>query len=156
MFIASSMRQLTKNKYERMKQISLKGRTFPADLNHAGTVFGGWAMAKMDKAASIQVEEVIKSPAVTLSVSNISFIKPIHNGDVFMIYTEVTRIGNKSMDISVELIVRSREDLSEFKVTEGVFTFVAVDSTGKPTLIRDVLRASVEPYIRELLTPKKG
>jgi acyl-CoA thioesterase YciA len=73
-----------------------------------------------------------------------------------MIYTEVTRIGNKSMDISVELIVRSREDLSEFKVTEGVFTFVAVDSTGKPTLIRDVLRASVEPYIRELLTPKKG
>lgn len=137
-----------------MKQISLKGRTFPADLNHAGTVFGGWAMAKMDKAASIQVEEVVKSPAVTVSVSNISFIKPIHNGDVFMVYTEVIRIGTKSMDINVELIVRSREDLSEFKVTEGVFTFVAVDNNGVPVPVRDVLRSSVEPYIRELLERK--
>lgn len=137
-----------------MKQLSLKGRTFPADLNHAGTVFGGWVMSKMDKAASIQVEEVIKSPAVTVSVSNISFIKPIHNGDVFMGYTEVLRIGKTSMDIRVELIVRSREDLTEYKVTEGVFTFVAVGPSGKPVEIRSVLRESLEPYIVELLEKK--
>jgi acyl-CoA thioesterase YciA len=137
-----------------MKQLSLKGRTFPADLNHAGTVFGGWAMAKMDKAASIQIEEVIKSPAVTVSVSNFSFIKPIHNGDVFMVYTKVERIGNTSIDIGVELIVRSKEDLSEYKVTQGVFTFVAVDTEGKPVQVKSVLRDYLEPYIMEMLDLK--
>lgn len=138
-----------------MRQLSLKGRTFPTDLNHAGTVFGGWVMAKMDKAASIQVEEVINSPAVTMSVSNFSFLKPIHNGDVFMVYTQVQRIGNTSIDIHVELIVRSKEDLSEKKVTQGVFTFVAVDTSGKPVKIREVLRSHVAPYITELLSASK-
>ncbi len=137
-----------------MRQISLKGRTFPADLNHAGTVFGGWVMAKMDKAASIQVEEVINCPAVTVSVSNFNFIRPIHNGDVFMVYTKVNRIGNTSIDINVELIVRSKEDLSEHKVTEGVFTFVAVDTKGRPVQVRNVLRSFVAPYIKELLENK--
>lgn len=137
-----------------MRQLSLKGRTFPADLNHAGTVFGGWAMAKMDKAASIQIEEVIHSPAVTVSVSNFNFIKPIHNGDVFMVYTKVDRIGNTSIDIGVELVVRSKEDLSEYKVTQGVFTFVAVDTQGKPVQVRSVLRSHVAPYIKEMLAGK--
>lgn len=137
-----------------MRQLSLKGRTFPTDLNHAGTVFGGWVMSKMDKAASIQVEEVIKSPAVTVSVSNFNFLKPIHNGDVFMVYTKVDRIGKTSIDVGAELIVRSREDLSEFKVTQGIFTFVAVDAKGKPVEVRSVLRSFVAPYIMEMLETK--
>jgi acyl-CoA thioesterase YciA len=137
-----------------MRQLSLKGRTFPTDLNHAGTAFGGWVMSKMDKAASIQIEEVINSPAVTISVSNLNFIRPIHNGDVFMVYTTVERIGNTSIDIGVELIVRSREDLSEYKVTQGIFTFVAVDTKGKPVPVRNVLRSYVAPYIMEMLGNK--
>lgn len=137
-----------------MRQLSLKGRTFPSDLNHAGTVFGGWVMAKMDKAASIQVEEVVHAPAVTVSVSNFSFLKPIHNGDVFMVYTKVDRIGNTSIDIGVELIVRSKEDLTEYKVTQGVFTFVAVDANGKPVKVRSVLRSYVAPYIMDMLESK--
>ena len=137
-----------------MKQLSLKGRTFPTDLNHAGTAFGGWVMSKMDKAASIQIEEVIKTPAVTVSVSNLNFIRPIHNGDVFMVYTTIERIGNTSIDVGVELIVRSNEDLSEYTVTQGVFTFVAVDAKGKPVQVRSVLRSYVAPYIKEMLEAK--
>ena len=137
-----------------MKQLSLKGRTFPTDLNHAGTAFGGWVMSKMDKAASIQIEEVIKTPAVTVSVSNLNFIRPIHNGDVFMVYTTIERIGNTSIDVGVELIVRSNEDLSEYTVTQGVFTFVAVDEKGKPVQVRSVLRSYVAPYIKEMLEAK--
>lgn len=134
-----------------VRQLSLKGRTFPSDLNHAGTVFGGWVMSKMDKAASIQVEEIIKSPAVTVSVSNLSFLSPIHNGDVFMAYTHVERVGTTSLDICVELIVRSKEDLTEHKVTKGIFKFVAVDDKGKPVPIKKVLRDYVDPYIQEMI-----
>ena len=30
-----------------MKQIALKGRTYPTYLNHLGTVIGGWIMVKL-------------------------------------------------------------------------------------------------------------
>ncbi|CAA6808979.1 MAG: Acyl-CoA thioesterase [uncultured Sulfurovum sp.] len=133
-----------------MRQLSLKGRTFPTDLNHAGTVFGGWVMSKMDKAASIQLEEIIKSPAVTVAVSNLSFISPIHNGDVFMIYTKIDKIGNTSIDICVELIVRRKEDLTEYKVTQGIFKFVAVNDEGVPVTVASVLREQVPKYVKEL------
>ena len=41
-----------------MRQLSLKGRTYPTDLNPGGTAFGGWVMAKMDNAASIAVDDI--------------------------------------------------------------------------------------------------
>jgi acyl-CoA thioesterase YciA len=135
-----------------MRELSLKGRTFPSDLNHAGNVFGGWVMSKMDKAASIQIEEIIRSPAVTVAVSNLTFLSPIQNGDVFMVYTQVEKIGNTSMDICVELIVRSKDDLTEHKVTKGVFKFVAVDKSGKPVPIRSVLRDYIPPYIQKMIS----
>ncbi|MFK5938450.1 MAG: hotdog domain-containing protein [Sulfurimonas sp.] len=55
-----------------MKKISLRGRAYPGDLNHSGIVFGGWIMAKMDKAASIAVEDIVNSGAVTVSVSDLN------------------------------------------------------------------------------------
>lgn len=134
-----------------MRQISIKGRAFPSELNHTGTVFGGWVMSKMDKAASIQVEEIINSTAVTVSVSNLEFLSPVYSGDVFTVYTHVLKIGRTSMDISVELIVRSKANLTEHKVTKGIFRFVAIGKTGKPVEIRSVLRNHYPEYINELL-----
>ena len=134
-----------------MQQLSLKGRAFPGDLNHNGTVFGGWVMSKMDKAASIQVEEIIKSPALTVAVSTLTFLSPIHSGDVFKAYTNVNKIGRTSIEICVELIVRSKDDLTEKKVTNGIFKFVAVDQAGAPVLVSEVLRDYIPDYVKEML-----
>ena len=49
-----------------MKELALKGRAFPTDLNPAGTIFGGWIMAKMDQTASISVEGIVFFAAVTV------------------------------------------------------------------------------------------
>lgn len=68
-----------------------------------------------------------------------------------MVYTRVEKIGNTSIDICVELIVRSTDNLSEYKVTRGIFKFVAVDTKGKPVPIRSVLKEYVHNYILELL-----
>ncbi|CAA6805905.1 MAG: Unknown protein [uncultured Sulfurovum sp.] len=86
-----------------MKMIALRGRVFPTDLNHAGTVFGGWLMGKMDKAASIAIENIVISPAVTVAVSDMSFIRPVYSGAVFTIYTQVKHIGNTSIKIDVDV-----------------------------------------------------
>jgi acyl-CoA thioesterase YciA len=134
-----------------MKMIALRGRVFPTDLNHAGTVFGGWMMGKMDKAASIAVEDIIFSPAVTVAVSDMKFIKPIHNGAIFTIYTEIIHIGRTSIKVDVDVQIKSRETREEFSATKAVFTFVVVDAESKPKDVREVIRYNVDDYVKEML-----
>ena len=134
-----------------MKQISLRGRAFPTDLNHSGTVFGGWIMSKMDKAASIAVEDIVNAGAVTVSVTDLQFLKPITNGDIVTIYTEIIKIGNTSLKIDVNVMVRNKQIHKEYSVTNAVFTFVTVDEDRKPINVRKVIRDDVDDYITKLL-----
>ena len=134
-----------------MRQLSLKGRTYPTDLNPGGTAFGGWVMSKMDKAASIAVDDIIKSPAVTVTVSRINFLKPIHNGDIFIIYTEITAIGTSSITIYVSVEVKNMDTNEQYEVTSAEFKFVAIDKKGKPVNVRSVLRKDIAEDIKTLL-----
>ena len=134
-----------------MRKLSLKGRTYPTDLNPGGTAFGGWVMSKMDKAASIAVDDIIKSPAVTVTVSRINFLKPIHNGDIFTIYTEITAIGNSSITIYVSVEVKNLDTNEEYEVTSSEFKFVAINREGKPVSVRNVLRDDINDDVKTLL-----
>ena len=138
-----------------MRSISLKGRTYPTDLNPSGTAFGGWVMAKMDKAASIAVDDIIRSSAVTVTVSRINFLKPIHNGDIFTIYTEITAIGTSSLTIYVSVEVKDLNTNEEFEVTSAEFKFVAIDKNGKPVNVHSVLRDDIGEHIETLLERTK-
>ena len=133
------------------KQIALKGRTYPTDLNHSGTVFGGWIMAKMDKAASIAVEDIVDSGAVTVSVTDLHFLKPVKNGDIFTIYTAIEKIGNSSIKIHVSVMVRCKESHEEYEVTDAIFTFVTVDANHKSINVRSVIRDDISKEIQALL-----
>ena len=134
-----------------MKKISLRGRAYPSDLNHSGTVFGGWIMAKMDKAASIAVEDIVDSGAVTVSVTDLNFLKPIRNGDIVTIYTEIIKIGNTSIQINVNVMVRCKKSHEEYNVTEAIFTFVTVDENGKSISVADVIRDDIDDDVKALL-----
>ncbi|WP_309497576.1 hotdog domain-containing protein [Sulfurovum sp.] len=134
-----------------MKKISLRGRVFPTDLNHAGTVFGGWLMGKMDKAASIQIEDILISPAVTVAVSDMSFLRPVYSGAIFTIYTEVLAIGNTSVKVDVDVQIKCRDTHEEYSVTHAVFTFVIIDDNKRPRNVREVIRDDIDDYIRRKL-----
>ena len=134
-----------------MRQLSLKGRTYPTDLNPGGTAFGGWVMAKMDKAASIAVDDIIQSQAVTVTVSRINFLKPIHNGDIFSIYTEITAIGTSSITIYVSVEVKNHDTNKSYEVTSAEFKFVALDDEEKPVDVRKVVRPDIDEHIKRLL-----
>ena len=134
-----------------MKEIALRGRAYPGDLNHSGTVFGGWIMSKMDKAASIAVEDIVNSLAVTVSVSDLHFLKPVRNGDIITVYTSITKIGNTSIEISVEVMVKCKESRENYAVTDALFTFVTIDKDGHSIPVRDVIRDEVQEYVKRLL-----
>jgi len=135
-----------------MKELSLKGRVFPSDLNHQGSVFGGWVMSKMDKASSIAVENIIRGRAVTVHVSEINFKKPIYNGDIFTIYTEIVALGKSSITIDVEVNVTNHITYEETEVTNAQFKFVSVDDRGSSIPLKSVLRPSIPEYVEKLLS----
>lgn len=134
-----------------MRQLALKDRAHPSDLNPAGTVFGGWVMAQMDKAASIAVDEIVYSNIVTVSVSNLHFKKPVRSGDIVTIYTTIKKIGRTSIIIHVEMDVKHHVSNREYPVTDGEFKFVTVDENGYPIPVRDVLKKNIDESIKELI-----
>ena len=70
-----------------------------------------------------------------LSVSNITFLEPVHAGDTVCCYTEVKRTGRTSITLDVEVWVLRQGQGERVKVTDAVFTFVAVDDDGRPRAI---------------------
>ncbi|HSR74601.1 MAG TPA: hotdog domain-containing protein [Sulfurovum sp.] len=138
-----------------MRQLTLRMQAYPSDLNPIGTVFGGWIMSMMDKAASIAVDDLIESPAVTVGVTDLHFIKPVRNGDIVTIYTTIQKIGNTSVSVYVEVVVECRkprcDTRCEMDVTHAVFTFVAISKEGESVPIRSALRSNLSDDVKKLL-----
>jgi acyl-CoA thioesterase YciA len=113
----------------------LRTLAMPADTNPSGDIFGGWIMSQMDIAGAILVKEITMGRCVTVAVDGFKFLKPVKVGDVVCCYGQVAKIGNTSVSVQLEVWVRpvtreSESSCPRFKVTEALFTYVAVDDDG--------------------------
>src|SRR5437868_15328458 len=106
------------------------------DTNSIGDIFGGWLTSQMDVGSSILAAKVAQARVVTVAMVGMSFLEPVRVGDTVACYAWVERIGRTSMVIPVEVWVRRYMHGEELRVTHGVFTYVAVDSDGKPIPVR--------------------
>lgn len=114
-------------------KLTLRTLAMPRDVNVNGDIFGGWVLSQMDIAAGIVAGERAQGRVTTVAVDAMKFIRPVKVGDVLCIYAQVERVGRSSMGIGVEAwVLRGRVGARE-KVTEAVFTFVAIDEAGRPT-----------------------
>ena len=107
----------------------------PADTNPAGDIFGGWLMAQMDLAAGNTAARIAKGRSATIAVDGIQFLQPVHVGDEVTLFAELEAVGRTSMKIKVEAWRRARDGDETEKVTEALFTFVALDQTGRPRAV---------------------
>ena len=132
----------------------LRTLAMPADTNPNGDLFGGWLMSQMDIAGGILAKETAHSRVVTVAVDSFKFLKPVKVGDVVCCYGRVLRIGTTSIAIDLEVWVKSvRRETEEawprFKVTEALFTYVAIDGEGNKRAIKAAPRyendISVDP-----------
>ncbi|EKF9702508.1 acyl-CoA thioester hydrolase YciA [Vibrio cholerae] len=119
-------------------QLLLRTLAMPADTNANGDIFGGWIMSQLDLAGGILAKEISCGRIVTVSVSSITFKKPVKVGDVVCCYGECTKIGRTSMSINLEVWVKpvKEEGIGErFQVCEATFNYVAIDANGRPRAI---------------------
>lgn len=104
----------------------------PTDTNPAGDVFGGWIISQMDLAAGTTAAFRANGRAATVAINGVVFLEPVVVGDEVSIYTEITREGRTSLTIHVQTWRRARHTHLTSKVTEGDFTFVALDENRRP------------------------
>ena len=109
----------------------------PADINANGHIFGGWVLSQMDIAAGIAASRRAKGPVATVAIEAMKFIAPIHLRDVISVYAEVERVGRTSMGVKIEVVANRDLGATEVKVTEGLFTFVALDEDNRPRPVGD-------------------
>lgn len=111
---------------------AIRTLAMPADTNANGDIFGGWLMAQMDLAGAIVAVPVARGRIATVGVEAMTFHKPVHVGDVVSFYGKVERVGRTSIRVKIQAWARrDRLDVEE-PVTEGIYTYVAIDDDRKP------------------------
>jgi acyl-CoA thioesterase YciA len=109
----------------------------PADTNPAGDIFGGWLMSQMDLAAGNAAARRAKGRCATVAVESMKFVEPVKVGDEVTVWADLVRVGRTSMTFHVSAGRRARTGTDVSKVTDAMFTFVALDADGRPRPIPD-------------------
>ena len=118
------------------KELVLKVVPMPADCNANGDIFGGWVMAQVDIAGSIVPARHVRGRMATVAVNEFIFKQPVRVGDILSFFGGVTRIGNTSITVQVEVYAERYDTQGHYiKVTEASLTYVAIDDQGRPRRI---------------------
>jgi len=115
---------------------ALRTIAMPSDTNPNGDIFGGWILSQMDLAGGTHAFYEAQGRVATVAVTAMKFHKPVNVGDEVSCYCETRKIGQTSITVLVETWVRRRRLAAEEQVTEGLFTFVAIDSAGNPRAVK--------------------
>ncbi len=114
-------------------ELVLKVIPMPADCNANGDIFGGWVMAQVDLAGAVLPARRVRGRIATVAVNEFIFKQPVRVGDILSFYANITRVGNTSITVDVQVFAeRLREDNASLKVTQATLTYVAIDDSGKP------------------------
>ena len=111
----------------------------PGETNPLNNLFGGELLARMDRAASIAARRHSRRITVTASVNHVAFNRAIPMGSVVTIEAKVSRTFKTSMEIYIDVWIEDRESGIKNKANEAIYTFVAVDETGRPVEVPAIL-----------------
>lgn len=117
----------------------LTDMVLPGETNPLNNLFGGELLARMDRAASIAARRHSRRIVVTASVNHVAFNRAVPLGSVVTVEAKVSRAFNTSMEVFIDVWIEDRESGERTKANEGIYTFVAVNDTGKPVLVPEVL-----------------
>lgn len=118
-------------KLEPQGRLAVRALAMPADTNPNGDIFGGYLLSQMDIAGALHSQEVAKGRTVTIAIDSMSFLLPLYVGDTLCCYCETLKVGRTSITVKVEAWAVRRFASERIKITEGIFTYVAIDDDRK-------------------------
>ena len=116
-------------------RVEMTELVLPGDTNALGTIFGGKVMQWIDIAASVAGMRHSAGNVVTASIDALTFLTPIHLGEIVRLQAQVNFVGKTSMEIGVRVEAENPRTAARRYTTKAYLTFVAIDSDGKPRAI---------------------
>ncbi len=110
----------------------LRTVAMPRDANASGDIFGGWTLSQMDLAGGTFAVGLSGKRVVTVRIDAVEFLRPVLVGEDVSVFCRMEEQGTTSVKVGIECWARERGSADAHKVTEGVFTYVAVDENGRP------------------------
>ncbi|MCL9682926.1 acyl-CoA thioesterase [Legionella maioricensis] len=120
-------------------ELTIQTLAMPVSTNANGDIFGGWIVSQMDLAAGVLAKRLSQGRVATVAINSMTFLKPVHVGDVVSCHVELIKQGNTSMTIGVEVWALPATQAERYQVTEGVFVFVAIDENRKPRQVSKIV-----------------
>lgn len=122
-----------KPKHPSESRTMMTDMVLPSETNPINNLFGGELLARMDRAASIAARRHSRRITVTASVNHVAFNQAVPLGSVLTVDAKVSRAFKTSMEVYIDVWMEDRFSGERSKANEAIYTFVAVDETGKPT-----------------------
>jgi len=119
----------------------------PTDANTLGNVLGGKVMHLVDLAAALAAVRHARCPVVTASVDQMTFLHPVHIGQLIILRSSVNRVFRTSMEVGVRVEVEDLLTGHRKHTSSAYLTFVAVDKNGR--------RVAIDPVIPETEDEKR-
>ena len=116
--------------------LCIRTLAMPADTNANGDIFGGWLLSQMDVSGGVFASKLAKSRTVTVAIEAMNFRKAVYVGDLVSVYANLVRIGRTSVTVHLEAWVVRRRETWPILVTDGNFTYVAIDDDGHPQVVQ--------------------
>ena len=133
-----------KTKRAQDSTVQMTELVLPNDTNTLNKLMGGRMMHWMDIVSAITAQKHSNRIVVTASVDNVSFSKPIELGNVVTLSAKVTRAFNSSMEVYIEVFAEDIPSGEKALSNRAFFTFVAVDQTGRPIDVPELIPESDE------------
>jgi acyl-CoA hydrolase len=121
----------------------------PADANAFGFVHGGTVMKLCDEVAGLATVRHSRSRVVTAGVDRMTFLEPIHIGELVTFTASVNAAWRTSMEVGVRVDAEQPRDGLARHTNTAYLTMVALDDDGRPTEVPPLEALSPDEQRRE-------
>ena len=119
----------------------------PNDANPLGNLLGGRVMHLVDLAGALAAARHSRCPVVTASVDSMTFLHPVHIGQLIILKSAVNRVFRTSMEVGVKVWVEDLRTGVRRHTSSAYLTFVALGPKNE--------RVPVAPVVPETEAEKR-
>lgn len=119
-------------------QVVMARQMMPDDANPWGDVHGGAVMKMVDEAAGSAAIRHARSRVATAAIDFMSFLHPVHVGDLVTVKASVNHVGRTSMEVGVRVETENMLTGDLHHTSSAYVVMVALDDEGRPVQVPPV------------------
>jgi acyl-CoA hydrolase len=135
--------------------MSVVDMVWPDQSNHHGTLFGGAALATLDRLAFIMGSKVLRGTVVTAAVSRLDFAAPAPAGHLIECTAEVVHRGRRSVTLKTELVAEALLTGERTHCLSGDFVMVSQQASAETSSAQGIASTQVGVGVMTEVAPEQ-